>query len=309
MFKTKKTKWIAVLATAFVATTGFAFGSVVETKAATDFTNGMFEMEAGASLKISEEGGVRFRVKMDEAQKDYITENDNVTLHFLVAPHEFFNAVPNVNGTRDYYNGLSKKKVIDVDEAKIYEEDGSYWANGCITNILEANRYLDFTLLAYTYNATTQTYDYADVTVSTTRASLTDVLSQAVVFTEEDGTEYMADVFACGAYDWFGSAEYPIQVNNLATYNNLVNKVNAGVDFSAYTINVSDTVPTAGREELAEGKTLNTQASCIVKFCNADGSLYKKYIVANGATIAEPKAPASADEQYAFAGWDMNGDG
>ena len=300
----KKTKLISLLATAFVATSAFAVGNLVETKAAAP-DGSVFEMETGASLKISEDGGVRFRVKMDEAQKNYITENDSVSLHFLVAPHEFFNAVPNGN----YYNGLSKKKVIDVDEAKIYEEDGSYWANGCITNILEANRYLDFTLLAYTYNASTQTYDYADATIATTRASLVDVLSQAVVYSDNEGTDYMADVFACGAYDWFGTADYPIQVNNLATYNNLVSKVNDGVDFSAYTINVSDTVPADGRAELAEGKTLNTQDSCIVKFCNADGTLYKKYIVANGATIAEPKAPASASEQYAFAGWDMDGDG
>ena len=304
----KKTKFISILAMAFVATSAFAVGNLVETKAAAP-DGSVFEMEAGASLKISEDGGVRFRVKMDEAQKNYITENDSVSLNFLVAPHEFFNAVPGTDGTRDYYGGLSKKKNITVDEAKIYEEDGSYWANGCITNILEANRYLDFTLLAYTYNASTQTYDYADATIATTRASLVDVLSQAVVYSDDEGTDYMADVFACGAYDWFGTADYPIQVNNLATYNNLVRKVNDGVDFSAYTINVSDTVPADGRVDLAEGKTLNTQDSCIVKFCNADGTLYKKYIVANGATIAEPKAPASASEQYAFAGWDMDGDG
>ena len=304
----KKTKFISLLAMAFVATSAFAVGNLVETKAAAP-DGSVFEMEAGASLKISEDGGVRFRVKMDEAQKNYITENDSVSLNFLVAPHEFFNAVPGADGARDYYGGLSKKKIITVDEAKIYEEDGSYWANGCITNILEANRYLDFTLLAYTYNASTQTYDYADATIATTRASLVDVLSQAVVYSDDEGTDYMADVFACGAYDWFGTADYPIQVNNLATYNNLVSKVNDGVDFSAYTINVSDTVPADGRVDLSEGKTLNTQDSCIVKFCNADGTLYKKYIVANGATIAEPKAPASVSEQYAFAGWDMDGDG
>ena len=305
MTKSKKTKLISCLATAFVAVTAFAFGTAVIAKAATPGGE-TFEMETGASLKISQDGGIRFRVKMDETQKNYITENDNVTLNFLVAPHEFYNAVPSKNGTRDYFNGLSRKKVIEVDEAKIYEEDGAYWANGCITNILEANRNLDFTLLAYTYDASTEEYDYADATLSSLRASLTDVLSQAVVYPD---TDYSDDVFACGAYDWFGSQAYPIQVNNLDTYNNLVNKVNAGADFSKYTINVSDTVPVAGRVELTEGKTLNKQESCIVKFCYADGSLYKKYIVANDGTLVEPKAPASASEQYAFAGWDADGDG
>ena len=98
----KKTKFISLLAMAFVATSAFAVGNLVETKAAAP-DGSVFEMEAGASLKISEDGGVRFRVKMDEAQKNYITENDSVSLNFLVAPHEFFNAVPNGN----YYNGLS----------------------------------------------------------------------------------------------------------------------------------------------------------------------------------------------------------
>ena len=301
MLKNKKIKWVSLLATAFVATAGFAVGSIAEAKADTN----VFAMENGTSLKISESGGIRFRVQMDEAQKNYITENENVTLHFLVAPHEFYNAV---NGN-DYYNGLTKKNVINVDEAKIYEEDGYYWANGCIVNILEINRNLDFTLLAYTYNSTTQVYDYADVTLSTTRGSLMDVLSQAIAYTDDSGTDYTADIFACGAYDWFGSESYPIQVNDLTTYNNLVNKVNAGADYSNYTINVSDTVPTAGRVALDDGKTLNVQDSCIVKFCYEDGSLYKKYIVVDGSTITAPKAPASVSDQYEFAGWDANDDG
>ena len=301
MLKNKKIKWVSLLATAFVATAGFAVGSIAEAKADTN----VFAMENGTSLKISESGGIRFRVQMDESQKNYITENENVTLHFLVAPHEFYNAV---NGN-DYYNGLTKKNVINVDEAKIYEEDGYYWANGCIVNILEINRNLDFTLLAYTYNSTTQVYDYADVTLSSTRGSLTDVLSQAVAYTDDSGTDYTADIFACGAYDWFGSESYPIQVNDLTTYNNLVNKVNAGADYSKYIVNVSDTVPTAGRVALDDGKTLNVQDSCIVKFCYADGSLYKKYIVVDGSTITAPKAPASVSDQYEFAGWDANDDG
>lgn len=301
MLKNKKIKWVSLLATAFVATAGFAVGSIAEAKADTN----VFAMENGTSLKISESGGIRFRVQMDEAQKNYITENENVTLHFLVAPHEFYNAV---NGN-DYYNGLTKKNVINVDEAKIYEEDGYYWANGCIVNILEINRNLDFTLLAYTYNSTTQVYDYADVTLSTTRGSLMDVLSQAIAYTDDSGTDYTADIFACGAYDWFGSESYPIQVNDLTTYNNLVNKVNAGADYSNYTINVSDTVPTAGRVALDDGKTLNVQDSCIVKFCYADGSLYKKYIVVDGNSITAPKAPVSVSDQYEFAGWDANDDG
>ena len=124
MLKRTKKSLISIFATAFVFLTAIAVGLNQTPVKANAQSGDLFEMENGASLKISEEGGIRFRVKMDEKQKDYVTENESVTLHFLVAPHEFYNAVPYINGTRDYYNGLSKKKVINVDEAKIYEEDG-----------------------------------------------------------------------------------------------------------------------------------------------------------------------------------------
>ena len=322
MLKKKKIKLISLLASAFVALAGFAIGfNQITTKASAQPTGSVFEMEDGASLKISEEGGLRFRVKMDEAQANYITENEHVTLHFLVAPHEFYNAVPQVDGIRDYYNGLKKKLFINVDEAKIYEEDGYYWANGCVTNIHKNNRYLDYTLLAYTLDTSTGVMDYANVNLEgesveststnynlkNVRGSLVDVLSQAVV------GDYTKEVLDCTAYKgWFGTEDYPIQVNNLATYNNLVNKVNSGEDFSDYTINVSDTVPEAGRVEVSEGKTLETTTSYIVKFCNDDDTLYKKYIVVNGESVTAPNAPAKAADaqyEYTFLGWDANGDG
>ena len=309
MLKKKRAGLISVLATAFVATMAFAGITANQAVASAAGENNVFVMENGASLKISEEGGIRFRVQMDEAQKNYITENDNVTLHFVVAPNEFFNAVPAVNGVYDYYNKLSKKIVINVDETKIYEENGAYWANGCLTNVYAANRNLDFTMLAYTHDASTDAYDYADAELSNVRGALTDVLSQAVVYTDAQGTSYTEDVFECGAYNWFGTEEYPIQINNLETYNNLVSKVNGGAEFSAYTINVSDKVPTEGREAFDEGKTVNVQNSCVVKFCYADGTLYKKYVVKEGETISVPNGPAGATDQYVFAGWDIDEDG
>ena len=124
MLRKKRITLISVLATAFVTLTSLAVGFGCPALKTQAQGGEVFEMESGASLKISADGGIRFRVKMDEAQMLYITENDDVSLHFLVAPHEFYNAVPYKNGSFDYYNGLAKKKIINVDEAKIYEEDG-----------------------------------------------------------------------------------------------------------------------------------------------------------------------------------------
>ena len=104
MLKKRKIKLISVLATAFAALTAFAI-SFTQTTRVYSQSGEVFEMENGASLKISEDGGVRFRVKMDEEQMLYVTQNDDVTLHFLVAPHEFYNAVPFVDGK----NGANRR--------------------------------------------------------------------------------------------------------------------------------------------------------------------------------------------------------
>ena len=229
MLKKTKIRLISIFATAFAALSAFAIGLGQIVNSARAQSGEVFEMENGVSLKISEDGGIRFRVKMDEAQMLYITQNDDVSLHFLVAPHEFYNAVPYKNGSFDYYNGLAKKKIIDVDETKIYEEDGCYWANGCVTNINVANRYLDYTFLAYTYDAYTGVIDYAglniggeviqetnmlDYKLGNVRGNLVDILSQAVVY-DGDDANYADSVLSCAAYsEWFGTEEYPIQINN-----------------------------------------------------------------------------------------------
>ena len=308
MLKKGKMKWISIFATAFLALTACAIGFGKPTAKASAQSSGVFQMENGASLRISEGGGLRFRVKMDETQMKYVTENDDVSLHFLVAPHEFYNAVAEEDGVRDYYNGLAKKKVVDVDESKIYAEDGYYWANGCVTNILGVNRYLDYTLLAYTYDASTSTIEYASVerSLSDVRGSLMDVLSQAVVYSDSEETSYTDSILNCEAYSWFGTKDYPIQISNAQMYEALVEKVESGeIPTANTTINVSDTVEQTSQK-------IDAQTSYTVKFYNEDNTLYKKYILWGNETLSVPKAPSKASaegEEYDFIGWDADGDG
>ena len=68
MLKKTKIKLISIFATAFAAISAFAIGLGQTVSRAYAQSGEIFEMENGASLKISEDGGIRFRVKMDEAQ-------------------------------------------------------------------------------------------------------------------------------------------------------------------------------------------------------------------------------------------------
>ena len=127
-----------------------------------------FEMVEGVSLKINEDGGIRFRVKMDEQTKNNVKNNDNVKLYFIVTSLDNFNAVENDT----YFETLSvdnKGMIIEVDEEKIYLYGTSYYANGCITEIMEENRKVDRVAIAAieTDNAGVKSYAYASVSGKT----------------------------------------------------------------------------------------------------------------------------------------------
>jgi hypothetical protein len=49
-------------------------------------TEGVFEMQDGASLRLSETNGLRFIVKMDEGLANFIKDNDDVEFGFVIAP-------------------------------------------------------------------------------------------------------------------------------------------------------------------------------------------------------------------------------
>ena len=68
-----------ILSISFYTTPVYAAGSV-------------FEMEYGASVKLSE-NGLRFTSKMDKAYRDMIVNNDNVELWGYIAPTEEFDKV------------------------------------------------------------------------------------------------------------------------------------------------------------------------------------------------------------------------
>ena len=200
-----------------------------------------FTMVDGVQLRLTEGGGIRFRVKMSTDVKNKISDSENVTLNFVIAPRVAFDAV---NG--DYAklvtaaantDGKAVARVMQADETKFYEEDGFYYSSIVISNVKEANRTLDMCAVAYINDNGVN--DFAGFNIATVRGNLYDVTNQAVLYSKE----YAGKIFANTAdYGWYGNGAYPIFVNTQAQSDSLTESVSGGIDFTDKKILVADSV-------------------------------------------------------------------
>ena len=265
MKTTKKCKlWLlSVFAIAFVSVFAAFIGVNVTVAHAEDSQTEttVFTMVDGVQLRLTEGGGIRFRVKMSTDVKNKISDSENVTLNFVIAPRVAFDAV---NG--DYAKlvkaaantaGKAVARVMQADETKFYEEDGFYYSSIVISNVKEANRTLDMCAVAYINDNGAN--DFAGFNIATVRGNLYDVTNQAVLYSKE----YAGKIFANTAdYGWYGNGAYPIFVNTQAQSDSLTESVSGGIDFTDKKILVADSVTVAD-----EVKNLVTE----VTTANVDG--------------------------------------
>jgi len=265
MKTTKKCKlWLlSVFAIAFVSVFAAFIGVNVTVAHAEDSQTEttVFTMVDGVQLRLTEGGGIRFRVKMSTDVKNKISDSENVTLNFVIAPCVAFDAV---NG--DYAklvtaaantDGKAVARVMQADETKFYEEDGFYYSSIVISNVKEANRTLDMCAVAYINDNGAN--DFAGFNIATVRGNLYDVTNQAVLYSKE----YAGKIFANTAdYGWYGNGAYPIFVNTQAQSDSLTESVSGGIDFTDKKILVADSVTVAD-----EVKNLVTE----VTTANVDG--------------------------------------
>ena len=95
----------------------------------------VFTFEEGSYVKLFGEGGMRFRLKMDETTANEIKGNANETLYFYVASAVRMAGVTTGAGAKALYDSGNAWQVT-VDKNKIYagkdglgELDGYYYAN------------------------------------------------------------------------------------------------------------------------------------------------------------------------------------
>lgn len=276
---------------------------------ATSPTPAIFEMCDGVEIKLTSEG-MRFKVRMDESTANDIIENDNVSLKFLIAPSSFFDAVTkNINGIKDYYNDLSKKIVITVNENLIYENEGYYYANGCVVDVLSVNREIEYKCIAVKQTVTS----YGTINVYASEGdnvrSLYYLLKKAVF---DDESEEINSVFY--RYSWYGSDRYPITIDNSVEFESFISVTGKDANYSLYkgkhyAVESSVRQSSAYTSAIGDGGSIedfeadNTVIlSYPVRFNDYDGTLLRNsYIRENTVPVYTGRIPTR--KGHTFDGW------
>ena len=313
---------LCLCALAFVAISG-----ILNVRSNVNADGSIFEMVNGASVKINDDGGIRFKVKMDETTKNRIVEtedSDFVKLYFLVTTQSIFDLVTENKYFEQLTENSTRAILIKVDESKIYQKDSFFYVNGCVTNVQPEHRTLDYVALAVieTTSGQTKNYEYATVdgksvsdsefSISNVRGNVYNILSQAVLDTEEN---YTATILQSEAYKgWFGKEEYPLVIKNLAQYEKFITKINDNNDFSGIDVYIKDSVDTENSTvSLDENKQLPATVKYIytVTFLNEDGSPYKVVEVKEGedVSVVAPSKSQTNEQVFTFDKWVTAKDG
>ena len=240
-------------------------------------------LESGTSLKLNDQGGLRFIFKMNTAMKEYIKDTDtagNVKLIAHVGP---------AGKIATQY--VSKA----IDESTLYSDrEGNWYANVCLVSVLPQNRELEYTAQAFVKNGETvvKTAENADA-----RGIFYDVATRALLDTSAEATEanYTQRILELSNYSWLGSETHPLMINSLELYNALVAKVNAGNDFSERYIVIDTSVDVSQGNTVDSGKSL-PEALNVVTYMDGDTVLGTEYVKSGAAAKFEnPKDDPNAE--------------
>ena len=189
-----------------------------DARAEATWQTGTFEMVDGVSLRLSDENGMRFIVKMDETVANFVKENDDAEMGFVIAPKQLMIAA---NGD---YLGMEKRVGGAIDKNKIYQEGDYYQANACITGVKLANFKLDFVAVAYIqYNGEVRYTEYNDYA----RQNMYDLVNMAFLNGYAEKLQEFSYLKVSDEIGWYGSEEFPIVVENKDEYKAVVGVANS----------------------------------------------------------------------------------
>ena len=213
---------------------------------------------------------MRWILKVSDNVYNYVKNTDGVEMGFVIAPKVLMDRA---NG--DYY-GMAQRILIPIEIAKGYQDtettDTDWYFNGCVVKMNDVNRKYDYTAAAYIKSGNTV---LKQTTINTNSVNnFYNVANKSILYSGEDYSEKMLGL---ESYKWLGTEEFPIKVDAADQYNSLVEKINAGRNFSDKIIEIGKSVDRSGAT-LNEGYALPTGTR---EVCDGDAHAYTNGICVN----------------------------
>ena len=323
MKKQIKTKMLSLALIAGVAATAGALALNHSAKQAAAESSGVFQIENSVRLRLNG-NGLAFSVKMDGTKYNVIKNDENKSLYFIVMPSMYLGNVKTADGydyakaierdgNGDYNYTDSHCLYVNASEA-IYQSGEDYYALGGVSDVLEANRKLDYVAVACveTKSESGFTYEYAALPEGKEQmptVSQYTTLSKSVLYSTTDYSAQIAQHYA-----WFGKGEYALTIATTEDYNALVGKINGGADLADMELRINSAVDKT-QATLNEGMALPAKqvTYSTVKFYDDDGTtLLSSADVNDGKNVTPPTTPekaATEEYTYTFEKWVTEKDG
>ena len=323
MKKQIKTKMLSLALIAGVAATAGALALNHSAKqAAAEENAAVFQMENTVRLRLNGDG-LAFSVKMNETKYNEIKNDENKSLYFIVMPSMYLGNVKTDKGynyaaaiERDnngvYNYEASHCLYVNASEA-IYQSGEEYYALGGVSDVLEANRKLDYVAVACveTKSESGFTYEYAALPEGKEQmptVSQYTTLSKSVLYSTTDYSAQIAQY-----YNWFGKGEYALTIATTEDYNALVGKINGGADLADMELRINSGVDKT-QATLNEGMALPAKQIkySTVEFYDDDGkTLLSSADVNDGGSVTPttPEKAATEEYTYTFEKWVTEKDG
>lgn len=310
MKKQIKTKMLSLALIAGVAATAGALALNHSAKQAAAESSGVFQMENTVRLRLNGDG-LAFSVKMDGTKYSEITNDKNKSLYFIVMPSMYLGNVKTADGydyaaaiardgNGDYNYKDSHCLYVNASEA-IYKSGEDYYALGGVSDVLEANRKLDYVAVACveTKSESGFTYEYAALPEGKEQmptVSQYTTLSKSVLYSTTDYSAQIAQY-----YNWFGKGEYALTIATTEDYNALVGKINGCADLADMELRINSGVDK--QATLNEGMALPAKqvTYSTVKFYDDDGkTLLSSADVNDGKSVTPTTPEKAATEEYTY---------
>lgn len=250
----------SLLVTSLLATSFLTFGAVsslktVETEAGTaDFVT-----TVGASVRINEPNGIRFRIELSEAKyNEVFAENSGKTLGMYI--------VSGNNFGQDY-STVQNKVAFSFTQEDLYKVGSVWYANGVLSNLFVQTFTQDLMGVGYIYDGTN--YEYSTVTETDNVRSMADVAIEAYQDPKVDLKDQMSKLLEKAVYAEYGVVETRTTEGDTVTYS----FAKGETKWDSYTAMQAD-LPislSVNEKDLFIGETLNLNPSLTVNGAKVTG--------------------------------------